>query len=474
VFCRQKDAEKALVSMSPEEMLPPFERNTRTQEEKDTYRGISYKEKLMQKRKKHGGNAAANAAPPTRVEEPTAPVAAPEPVVSVSEPVEMSAPPAIVEQQLPQPTPVVRQVPVIPEPVMQSTPVLQAPAPAQPAASSGPLSPEEQRQNIRTTMGLLLKHRGGTGFGAGRIKGPEINRFEDVFEEVTAMLRDEAMQGTQSAAVQTANPAQVDSMIACIEGAILMYKNSPGELQESVLPLLRSALMSAVNTCNNLIAGDQVVSIPSSASGATQVDRMIACIEGATAMYKNSPPELQGSVLVTLRAALMSAVNECNKIIAEHEIANLEAYVAATGREVAPTPDAPVQFTDVMVDEVEEPVVQAPLPGQPAAPAVPTQSASTGMDPNSKVLQSVYDQIQAASGGGKLGLKEEMTAAEAEALMNGIQDMRAILMEELESGIPDPEPTAATRASPKASGESSTASKYQEMLAKARVEKAGQ
>jgi hypothetical protein len=291
------------------------------------------------------------------------------------------------------------------------------------------------------------------------------------------MLRDEAMSTAPAPAdgQPAANPAQVDSMIACIEGAILMYKNSPeDERQESVLPLLRSALMSAMNTCNNLIAGDQVVSIPSSASGATQVDRMIACIEGATSMYKNSPPELQGSILITLRAALMSAVNECNKIIAENEIANLEAYVAATGGRVAPTSDAPAQYTDVMVDEVDEPVVQAPVAAQPAAPAVPTQSASTGMDPNSKILQSVYNRIQAASGGGKLGLKEEMTSDEAEALINGIQDMRSVLMEELESGTPKAELTAATSASSNASGESSTASKYQEMLAKARAEKAGQ
>jgi hypothetical protein len=461
LFYRQKDAERA--RMTPDMMMEPFEINERTQEEKDNYRGINYKEKLMQKRQNRKGNVAASAAPPARVEEPA------EPVVSVPEPVEMSAPPAIVEQQLPDPTPVVQQVPAVPEPVIQPTPVQQAPAPTQPAASSGPSSPEEQKQNIRTTMGLLLKHRGGTGFGAGRIKGPEIDRFENVLEEVTDMLRDEAMPAAgQPAAVQAANPAQVDSMIACIDGAILMYKNSPAEAQEGILPLMRSALLSAVNTCNNLIEGDQVVSIPSSASSEAQIDRMIACIEGATSMYKNSPPELQGSVLITLRAALMSAVNECNKIIAENEIANLEAYVATTGREAAPTPGA----TDVMVDEVEEPVVQAPVAVQPAAPA---QSASTGMDPNSRVLQSVYDQIQAVSGGGKLGLKEGMTADEAGSLIDDIHDMRAVLLEELGSGIPDPEPTAATSASPeKAGGESSTVSKYQEMLAKARAEKANQ
>lgn len=469
--------------MTPEVMVQPFERgNERTQEEKDNYRGINYKDRLMQTRKKRGVNVASSTAPPARVEEPAAPVASPEPVVSAPEPVEMSAPPAVVEVQLPEPTPVVQQVPAVPEPVIQTAPVQQAPAPTQPAASTGPSSPEEQRQNIRTTMGLLLKHRGGSGFGAGRIKGSEIDRFENMFEDVTAMLRDEGLLGASTnapmvsyspapavgqPAVEAANPAQVDSMIACIEGAVLMYKNSPAELQEGVLPLMRSALMSAVNTCNDVIEGDQVVSIPSSDSGAAQIDRMIACIEGATSMYKNSPPELQGSVLITLRAALMSAVNECNKIIAGNEVSNLEAYQAVAGRQAAPTSDATAQFTDAMVDEVEEPLVQAPV-------AAPAQSASTGMDSNSKVLQDVYNQIQAVSGEGKLGLKEGMTADEAEALIDSIQDMRAVLMEELESGIPDPEPTAETSASAKASGESSTVSKYQAMLNRARAEKAGQ
>lgn len=459
--------------MTPGQMMEPPESYERTQEEKDNYRGISWKERMLQQKQKRGGNVAASAAPPARVEEPAAAVAVPEPVVSVPEPVEMSAPPAVVEVQLPEPTSVVQQVPAVPEPIIQPTPVQEAPTPTQPAASSGASSPDEQRQDIRTTMGLLLKHRGGSGFGAGRIKGTEIDRFEQIFEDVTAMIRDEGMQGAsanepmmsyspalaagQPAAMQEADPAQVDSMISCIEGSILMYKNSPAELQESVLPLMRSALMSAVNTCNNMIVGDQVVNIPSSASGDAQIDRMIACIEGATSMYKNSPPELQGSVLITLRAALMSAVGECNKIIAENEIANLEAYQAATGSQA--------------VVEVEEPVVQAPVAAQPVAPA---PSALTGTDSNSKVLQSVYDQIQAVSGGGKYGLKEGMTADEAKALIDGIQDMRGVMMEELDSGIPEPEPTAETSASAKAGGETSTVSKYQEMLIRARTEKAGQ
>ena len=109
-----------------------------------------------------------------------------------------------------------------------------------------------------------------------------------------------------------------------------------------------------------------------------------------------------------------------------------------------------------------------------AQPVAPAPSALTGTDSNSKVLQSVYDQIQAVSGGGKYGLKEGMTADEAKALIDGIQDMRGVMMEELDSGIPEPEPTAETSASAKAGGETSTVSKYQEMLIRARTEKAGQ
>ena len=48
------------------------------------------------------------------------------------------------------------------------------------------------RAKIRTLMGFLLKHRGGTNFGSGRLKRPEeIAKYENVLNEVMDILKRE-------------------------------------------------------------------------------------------------------------------------------------------------------------------------------------------------------------------------------------------------------------------------------------------
>ena len=74
-----------------------------------------------------------------------------------------------------------------------------------------------------------------------------------------------------------------------------------------------------------------------------------------------------------------------------------------------------------------------------------------------------------------------MTADEASDLAEDLVAMRGILMEELEAGIPDPdEPEAGSKSTINSSqawddavsNESSASSRYKQMLAKARAEKA--
>jgi hypothetical protein len=73
-------------------------------------------------------------------------------------------------------------------------------------------------------------------------------------------------------------------------------------------------------------------------------------------------------------------------------------------------------------------------------------------------------------------------AQQASELAEQLHEMRGILVEELERGIPEPESSMTVTETPKAasesaaslssSGGSTTASKYQQMLAKARTAKA--
>lgn len=45
---------------------------------------------------------------------------------------------------------------------------------------------------LQTLTGYLLKHRGGPGFGSGRLKGAELESFEQLMDEVKLLLRAEA------------------------------------------------------------------------------------------------------------------------------------------------------------------------------------------------------------------------------------------------------------------------------------------
>jgi hypothetical protein len=174
-----------------------------------------------------------------------------------------------------------------------------------------------------------------------------------------------------------------------------------------------------------------------------RVKSMLSCIEGAITMYRNSPPELQQAVLVTLRAALLSAVHTCNAVLADNDVASFAATLHA--------PRTPTQFTDVVPETAEEQMEKVSMYG--------------GSDENSQFLETVFEKLKNARGDGKMGLRKDLAAADAESLADDINRMRAMLVEELESGIPEAtSPTRPTR-------QDGTASKYQEMLARARAEK---
>jgi len=486
----RQDEEKKLLDSVPDQFIAPYFRSDEMEEEEKTSAGISYKQKLEERRKKKAGAA-------------SAPAPAPAPKEEVAEVTQVVEPPPAPEPE-PEPEPVVVEVstpaPVQPEPEQEvvvpqasTTPPLPTPkeAPAPVVEEPRPVivtsSDDVRQQNLRTFMGLILKHRGGPGFGKGRLKGPDVDLFEGLVDEVTNMLRDEARNAAPvaetpvsaspavveatpvpapaavaapeapPAASGNAEPANIDSTIACIEGAITMYNNSPPAIRQSVLVTLQAALQAAVDTCNVALAGQPAP--PIAAGPDASVEGMVACIEGAVTMYKNSPPALKGSVLVTLRMALMSAVETCNVVLSSGQVAAPPASVAPPPAVQAPPPAQPAA-----------PVAAATIP-EPPAPAKPVE-----LDRNSKALEKLYEVVQSASGDGKLGLRSDLTADEASALADELVGMRTILMQELEAGIPEPgeeapEPAKAP-AKKKPVSETSTASKYQQMLEKARAEKA--
>jgi hypothetical protein len=322
---------------------------------------------------------------------------------------------------------------------------------ARPASIPNAEADPKFRKDVRSLMGLLLKHRGGPGFGAGRIRGAEKERFIELAEQVIDALRTETPQQQPQQILSPFSPPvprtttavtggiemkgkatmeRMNGMVACLEGAITMYRNCPPELQSGVLMTLRAALLSAVSTCNDIV-GDNASHLNFMAGGGTSRDTpaterirsMLSCIDGAITMYKNSPPELQQAVLVTLRAALLSAVGTCNEIIADNDAGAFMTSVAT----IDPVASVPAQFTDLTSEKG--------VAGHDKA-GKQSMTSYSGNDENSHFLESVYQQLQKAQGEGKMGLRHDLTPAEAEELAASISEMHLLLVDELENGIP--------------------------------------
>lgn len=49
-------------------------------------------------------------------------------------------------------------------------------------------------QELRTSLGLLLKHRGGPGFGHGRLRGAELDSLEGRLRSLTQKLIQESVE----------------------------------------------------------------------------------------------------------------------------------------------------------------------------------------------------------------------------------------------------------------------------------------
>jgi hypothetical protein len=392
----------------PEMFLPP-KRNTDT-----TFAGPSYKEKLKKLKATKG----------------TAPVQE----TTTAAPPQLKSPPQLTP---PMPRAAAPQ-PSTPAAVPQAT----APQPFTPVTTSSTSSSTEtetiSRNDIRTLMGLLLKHRGGPMMGSGRLQGADIERFASLSDTVMAALRNEGIATESSSAqhnslspvttgpqqqtdpVDNKNDAKVDSMIACIDGAINMYKNCPEELKSSVLMTLRAALESAVKSVNQVLGPNNM---PSVTGGSQSVDQAIAVIAGAVQMYKNSPVELHQPVLVTLRAALLSGIITMNSA------------------------------AEVRNEQTSLPLTTATAPWVEGS-VTPTQSYS-GDDENTPFFEGVYTKLKSAAGDGKMGVRSDLSSEDATDLANDIAELRIKLVDELTSGIPS----------------SSSVSSYQTMLAKTRAEK---
>jgi hypothetical protein len=358
---------------SRDEMLIPY---SEEEEEVDkTYAGISYKQKLEEMKKKKAARASGNApvasapvAPaPAPVVEPVAVAAAPAPVVEEPKPVETEEDEGAEEKpNFALETSENFDDSKIDAPSMEDT--------------------EETRKKIRTLMGLILKHRGGPGFGAGRLKDDEFKKLVDSVKEVTDLLRSEA----------------------------------------------------GLEVASNFEEASASIVAPSSPTSSA-LEGSIACAEAALGLYKSSDPSVQGELLEPVRDALESALKIINNEIKDPMKSSVSAVAPTPDTVYATTMDFPdtykVTKPEVEEETVVESVVDEPVVDEPVA-AKPVSVKSDGTDENTKILQGVYDKLKNVAGDGKYGLRD-IEPDEVSSIKDALLDMRGVMMDELDNGIPN-------------------------------------
>ncbi len=313
----RRERTKDMYSTSRDEMVLPLEEDGETDDEKTkklSYSGNSYRDVFARKKAE---KASAAATPP--------------PVVD-------AAPPT---------TPVVEDSPTeepqtVPDP---ETPKLKSESDAIPMSASEDDS-EDIRRSLRTLQGLILKHRGGPGFGAGQLKAPEASKLETSLAEVTTLLRKEAGMSGEYSISKTQRPPTTTKTV------------------------------------------DVTISTP--------LQGAIGCVEAAVKMYQMAATENeQKDLLIPLRDALLSAVSTINKAVdnAEQKSQPPQQIEAPPQTMGFPETYAVTKIEDTATAQSSQEI------------AVITQTQSE-MDPNTRQMQQTYEALKQASGDNKFGLKE--------------------------------------------------------------------
>lgn len=371
--------------------------------------GISYKEKLEQmKAKKRGGGVAVP--PPVeavKVEAPkvTAPPPPPPKVAAVAPPVTTTPP---VTAALTQPAAVI----ATPATAMTATP----------AAATGATDEEDARRKVRTLQGLLLKQRGGPGFGAGRLRAPEAQRLEDTLEDVIGILRSEVGAKPSASVVD----AVVESKPVVAQP--IAATPPPPPQTTPAQAAAQAATTASVTT---------PAPPPPRPSMADPLAGSIACVEAVVNMYKASSPSEREQLLTPLRDALMAAASASNKNIAEGELdahkKAMEAGPSATAAAAQPMMGFPTTYDVTKPDEVSvtESTTTAPSPIVATTETISTATSSNDQAENDKKLEEVYTAlVNARDDSGTLGLKN-MSGDEANDLADMLVTMRTVLLDEL-------------------------------------------
>ena len=356
-----------------EEELVIQELEEKEAETKKFSTGVSYKERLAAKRNKVKAKPAESKSPPiilSATEEKPQKGAF---LVKVSEPETTKKPePDAIPTSVPNSEDEVKPVEQIQseqEFVMELPEPIQNPTEVTKQSGTEPVDDETARRTFRTLMGLILKHKGGPGFGSGYLKGPESKRFENTLAEVTDMLRGE-----------------IDTSITSVVEESLSIEPEQSSMRD--------------------------IPITSAAKGlAFPLDGSLECVDAIVTMYRESSPEKQANLLLPLRDALASAITRCNLLI-DADDANDQVKKQENTSEVESLGDITSRMDFSAVD---------------------AKTTKVDNNPSSALFQKSRDALLAMRGDGEYGMKDTCTEEEANDLVELLRELRFALVEELES-----------------------------------------
>ena len=242
-------------------------------------------------------------------------------------------------------------------------------------------SEDDIRRSLRTLMGLILKHRGGIGFGGGFLKGPDVARFQTTLVEVKEILAKEAGRQVSSVQMEETQEAQM--------------------VEESSEAMLGSPSKSTDD-------------LPSEKY--SDLDGSIECIDAIIDMYKKSSPSEKNELIGPLRKALASVMDKSDGIsTTEKSTENPESVGEILSR---------MEFS-------QQTSVDATLPSNDERQSHPGSQQDLSVASASSVFEQTYDTLKSITGNGSYGLIEEISPDQAATAIDLLTQMRVALMDEL-------------------------------------------
>jgi len=246
-------------------------------------------------------------------------------------------------------------------------------------------SEDDIRRSLRTLMGLILKHRGGIGFGGGFLKGPDVARYQTTLVEVKEILAKEAGRQVSSVQMEETQEAQM--------------------VEESSEAILGSPSKSTDD-------------LPSEKY--SDLDGSIECIDAIIDMYKNSSPSEKNELIGPLRKALASVMDKSDGIsTTEKSTENPESVGEIMSR---------MEFSQQPSVDATSPIT---LPSNDERQSHPGSQQDLSVASASSVFEQTYDTLKSITGNGSYGLIEEISPDQAATAIDLLTQMRVALMDEL-------------------------------------------